>query len=231
MIFSLVHSNNSTYSTDKNTKIIQVDAYDEINIVGSMDVELVAGKEGQITVNAPNNILPSIKAESQNNTLQIYSDQWKNFGMNFQFGSNNSVAVTVPFETLNRIKLTGSGKVKSKDSIVTKKLTTNLAGSGDIFLNVMTDNLESDSTGSGSIYFQGKTNDFRVQVFGSGIIEASELESQNAKVSLSGSGDIRLWAIQSLEANTFGSGSVLYKGNPIVNNIKVSGSGEIKKID
>jgi Putative auto-transporter adhesin, head GIN domain len=219
----------SPHNSDQSIKSVAVEPYDEINIVGSMDVELVTGKEGAIMINAPSNIISNIKVESQNNTLQIYSDQWKYFGFIFQFGNNDRTIVTVPFESLNRIKITGSGKVTSKIPIVSDKLIVNTSGSSDMDLNVLTDDLESNTSGSGNIKIQGKTNNFVAQVFGSGTVSAIELEAQNAKVNTSGSGDIKLWAIQSLKASTFGSGNITYKGNPVANDIKVSGSGEIKK--
>ncbi len=225
------YNTNSYGNTNQITKTINVVSYDEINIVGSMDVDLVAGKEGIITITAPSNILPYIKVESQNNVLQIYSDQWKNFGFNVQFGNNNRTLVTVPFETLTRIKLTGSGKVVSQNPIVSEKLIINCLGSGDVNLAVEANNLESNTSGSGDVKLEGKATNFVSTVFGSGSVEATNLEAQNAKVSISGSGDVKLWVIQSLEANTFGSGSILYKGNPLPNNIKVSGSGEIKKMN
>jgi Putative auto-transporter adhesin, head GIN domain len=228
-ILRSTYSNNSTKVSEQSTQTITVPSYDEINIVGSMDVDLVQGKEGVITVTAPSNTLQYIKVESQNNTLQIYSDQWKYFGFIFQFGNNDRTIVTVPFESLNRIKITGSGKVTSKIPIVSDKLIVNTSGSGDMDLNVLTNDLESNTSGSGNIKLQGKTNNFVAQVFGSGTVSAIELEAQNAKVNTSGSGDIKLWAIQSLKASTFGSGNITYKGNPVANDIKISGSGEIKK--
>jgi hypothetical protein len=230
-IFKSIYSTNAPGNTDSITQKINVNSYDEINITGSMDVDLVPGKEGEVTVTAPSNILPYIKAESQNNVLQIYTDQWQNFGFVVQFGNNNRTLVTVPIETLNRLTLNGSGKVQSNIPIVSDNLIVNLRGSGDMVFAADTKALEANTAGSGNITITGKTNNFNSQVFGSGKIEAIALEAQNVKVSTSGSGDVRLWAVQSLDAATFGSGNISYKGSPIANNIKVSGSGEIKKIE
>jgi Putative auto-transporter adhesin, head GIN domain len=227
--FRSSYSSTAPGNTDSISSKINVDSYDEINITGSMDVDLVSGKEGEITVTAPSNILPYIKVESQNNALQIYTDQWKNFGFYVQFGDSNRTLVTVPIETLNRIKLTGSGKLSSKNPIVTNQLIVNLLGSGDMNINVAVDKLESNTSGSGDIRLGGKASDFLAQVFGSGDILARELEAQNVNAKISGSGDIKLWATQSLNAEIFGSGGILYKGNPVASNVKVSGSGEIKK--
>jgi Putative auto-transporter adhesin, head GIN domain len=229
--FRSSYSNIAPGNTDSVSTKINVDNYDEINITGSMDVELIPGKEGEITVTAPSNILPNIKVESQNKALQIYNDSWKNIGFNIQFGNNNRTLVTVPIETLNRLTLTGSGKVASQGPIVSDRLIVNLRGSGDMAFGVDTKELEANTSGSGNIVILGKANNFNTQVFGSGRVDALELEAQNVKVSTSGSGDVRLWAVQSLEASTFGSGNISYKGNPVANSIKVSGSGEIKKIE
>jgi Putative auto-transporter adhesin, head GIN domain len=230
-IFRTFYSTNAPGNSDQVSKTITVANYDEINVVGSMDVDLVAGKEGEVTVTAPSNIVEYIKVESQNNALQIYSDQWKNFGFIVQFGNNNRTLVTVPYESLNRIKLTGSGKVTSKNPITTDSLIVNSLGSGNIDLDVAAGNLESNTSGSGDITLQGKANNFVADVFGSGSIKAAGLESQNAKASISGSGDINLFAAQSFKAGTFGSGSIYYKGDPKINDVQVTGSGQVKKIE
>jgi hypothetical protein len=216
---------------NRDTKTITVNSYDEINIVGFMDVDLVAGKEGSITIASPSNILPFIKVESQNNTLQIYYDPWRFAGFNFQFGNNNRTLVTVPFESLNRIKLTGSGKVVSNNPIVSDSLIADLNGSGDMTLNTIVSKLVTSTTGSGDMKLQGTADNFSTQVFGSGSVKASDLETQSATVDISGSGDVQLWATQNLIASVFGSGNVFFKGNPVAKEIKVSGSGQIKKVD
>jgi Putative auto-transporter adhesin, head GIN domain len=224
------YSYTSTNKGEK-TKTIKVDRFEEINIVGSMDVELIASEQSDIIITAPSNVLPRIIVESQNNSLQIYSNPWKSFGFNFQFGSNNRTLIKVPFQKLTRIKLTGSGKLVSNSPIVTEDLITNLNGSGDMSINVIADRLESSTSGSGDIKIIGKVNNLKSHIFGSGKIDALGLESQNAKVDISGSGDIKLWAIQNLEAKTFCSGSIYYKGSPVVREIQVSGSGKIKNIE
>lgn len=230
-IFRSLYSTNAPGNNDQITRTVTVADYDEISITGSMDVELVPGPEGQITVTAPSNISQYIKIESQNKALQIYSDQWKNIGFNVQFGNNNRTLVRVPVQTLSRITLTGSGKLDLQNSIVSDKLIVNLLGSGNMNLNVNAGELESNTSGSGNIAIQGKSNNYLAQVFGSGSIDASQMEAQSVNAKITGSGDIRLWAIQSMKAETFGSGNILYKGNPTVNDIRVSGSGEINKIE
>ena len=46
--------------------------YDEIKIGGSFDVELIAGKEGEISLKGEENLLPLIIVEVKDNILSIY---------------------------------------------------------------------------------------------------------------------------------------------------------------
>ena len=63
---------------------------------------------------------------------------------------------------------------------------------------------------------------------GSGDIKAIELVSENAKVNVSGSGDIKVNCTEFIEARVAGSGDIEYKGNPKKVDTKVAGSGTIK---
>ncbi|HQV37276.1 MAG TPA: DUF2807 domain-containing protein, partial [Flavobacterium sp.] len=65
---------------------------------------------------------------------------------------------------------------------------------------------------------------------GSGDIKAFELVSENAKVNVSGSGDIKVNCTEFIEARVAGSGDIEYKGNPKKVDTKVAGSGTIKMI-
>ncbi|WP_431241675.1 GIN domain-containing protein [Flavobacterium sp. P21] len=52
--------------------------YDAIKISGFYDVDLVAGKEGKITIKGEENILAAIIVEVENNALKIYTKKGTN---------------------------------------------------------------------------------------------------------------------------------------------------------
>ena len=60
-------------------------------------------------------------------------------------------------------------------------------------------------------------------------MEASELESKDAEVSIAGSGSVKVWATDKLESSIVGSGDVYYKGRPLVES-KTVGSGSTKPL-
>ena len=82
--------------------------------------------------------------------------------------------------------------------------------------------------GSGEIHLEGKTLTANYEVTGSGTIEAFKMKGNQVKVSISGSGDCELWAVDHLNASISGSGDVLYVGKPLVEK-HISGSGEVER--
>jgi len=97
-------------------------------------------------------------------------------------------------------------------------------------LEIETGKLASKISGSGSIHLSGKTQDFTVSISGSGEINAFDLDAENVAVKISGSGDCRVTASESLDAKISGSGDVYYKGRPQINT-KISGSGSLMSRD
>lgn len=198
--------------------------YDQIEVSGFFDVVLVSGTEGAIIIEGEENIIPHIKVETAGDVLKIYSQ--KNININTKKG----VVLTVPFEKISAVSLSGSGDVRSKNTIVSTNLKAKLSGSGDLNLDVKTTNFEANLSGSGDVVVTGITDNFTSKTSGSGDVDAVDLIAKKANVAISGSGDMKVNCTESLYARVSGSGDIEYKGNPEVKDTKVSGSGEISKI-
>ncbi|MBZ9731255.1 DUF2807 domain-containing protein [Salegentibacter sp. JZCK2] len=197
--------------------------YDEISLVGSMDVELVSGTEGNLTVEAESNLQEYITTEVSGGTLKISVEK----GYNLRPSRNKGIKVTVPFKDLEGVQVTGSGDLWNSDPIKAKKFSTKLTGSGDIKLDLEVENLEGAVTGSGDIELAGKARDFDCKVTGSGDFKAYDLKAENVEATVMGSGDIQISVNKSLKAKVMGSGDIKYKGNPENQDFKTSGSGSI----
>ncbi|MEC7263913.1 MAG: head GIN domain-containing protein [Bacteroidota bacterium] len=203
-----------------------VGEYDGVSLAGWFDVDLVAGKEGEITLDGEANLLEHIVTEVKNGKLVIKTEN----NMNLRPSSwNRGIKITVPVESISSVSLSGSGDIVGKTTIKSNDFSTSIAGSGDISLTVEAVNVDASLAGSGDINLAGKTNDLDVSVSGSGDIKAYELEAENVKANVSGSADIRVTANQSIDARVSGSGDIHYRGNPKKINTKSSGSGDISK--
>ena len=199
--------------------------YDEIKLQGFFDINLVAGKEGEITVLAEENLLPYIKVETDGNVLKIYQEK----GKNLQCSRNNKILVTIPFNKISAVTLSGSGDVNTKNQIKADKFTATLSGSGDVNLDIDANDVEAKLSGSGDVRLKGKSNKLTAKISGSGDISAFDLISNDVDAGISGSGDIRVSCSNDLTARVSGSGDIFYKGDPKSKDTKVSGSGEIKR--
>ena len=199
--------------------------YDEIKLQGYFDVDLVAGKEGEISVQAEENLLPYIKVEVEGNVLKIYQEK----GKNLQVSRGNKILITVPFDKISAVNLSGSGDINTKNQIKTEKITATLSGSGDLNIDVDASEVEAKLSGSGDVRLKGKSDKLVAKISGSGDISASDLMTKDVEAGISGSGDIKVNCTESLNARVSGSGDIFYSGEPKSKDTKVSGSGNIKK--
>ena len=171
------------------------------------------------------NILDYIDVEVVDNVLKIGTEK----GYNFKLSPGKSVHITIPFESINGLVLSGSGDIVSKDVIKTDAFDAKLSGSGDLKLAVDAQKFNMSLSGSGDIVLSGTADDFSSSISGSGDINASDLKSKTVSVSISGSGDTKVSCSESLYARVSGSGDIVYYGNPTKKDTKVNGSGEISK--
>ena len=171
--------------------------YEGIAVSGWFDIDLINGKEGQLTLEGESNILEYIKTEVKDGQLVIKTEK----GVNLKPSDwNSGIRITVPVESVNSISLSGSGDIVGKKTIKTNSLSTAMSGSGDITLSVDTNSLEASMSGSGDISLSGSTLDFKATISGSGDIKAFDLEADNVNATVSGSADIKVTANKMLKA-------------------------------
>jgi len=225
------------------TVVVNTPEYDIVNLVGSMDVHLEKGVEGNISITTDANLQEIVEVKVVNNKLIL-----KIVDGVHNYSTTSGIHITVPFEEISQVHLDGSGDIDSKDIIVCRDFKTSVDGSGDIVLEVKATNVKARIDGSGDLKLQvdaaevragvggsgdiklsGLTDYFKVNVTGSGGVWGFNLESQITDVSITGSGDAKVVAREKLKARVVGSGDIIYKGNPSNNNSSTVGSGDIRQ--
>lgn len=207
------------------TETRSVSDYDQVALLGSMKVELVAGKEGKLKVEAEENLMEYILTEVDGDKLKISVEE----GYSLDTSRNNEIRITVPFESLDAVILTGSGDIYSSDEIKADDFEIKLTGSGNIQLSLTVKNARASITGSGDIELRGSTKDFDCKVTGSGDISAFDFKSETVSATVTGSGDIQVYASEEIKAKIPGSGDIEYKGNPKKEDFRTMGSGDVTK--
>ncbi|WP_029033692.1 head GIN domain-containing protein [Salinimicrobium terrae] len=199
--------------------------YESVALTGSMDVILVKGREGNLKIEAEENLQQHILTEVSGGRLKISVEK----GYSLDPSRNNEITITVPFTDIDGVSLTGSGDIRSSEMITSENFSISITGSGDIKLPLKAKNTSANITGSGDIDLSGSSIDFDCKVTGSGDISAFDFKCENVQAMVTGSGDIQVYASESLEARTPGSGDIEYRGNPKKEDFRTLGSGSISK--
>lgn len=207
------------------TQTRTVSDYESVALTGSMDVILVKGSEGNLKIEAEENLQQHIVTEVSGGRLKISVEK----GYSLNPSRNNDIIITVPFTDIEDVSLTGSGDIRSSDTVTANNFSINITGSGNVKLPLQAKNTSANITGSGDIDLSGSSVDFDCKVTGSGDISAFDFKCQNVSAMVTGSGDIQVYASESLKASTPGSGDIEYRGNPKKEDFRTMGSGSISK--
>lgn len=198
--------------------------YEKIAVGGSFDVTLVDGKEGELTIKIEDNLKEFLITEVKDGTLKI---QWKK---DINIYTKKGVTITIPFKEINAVSLAGSGSITSKKTISSHDLVLKVAGSGDLDLDVKASDLIAKIAGSGDIKINGVTTNMTCKIAGSGDFDGYNLTTRDAEVKIAGSGKVKATINGKITAKIVGSGDVYYKGTGTTENVKVAGSGSVKKM-
>jgi hypothetical protein len=132
---------------------------------------------------------------------------------------------------INAIKVTGSGNVSARGKFSgAEKLDIDIAGSGEVDIEVNTPKVIVDIAGSGNLTLTGETRDAIVNLAGSGNYDGYGLLTENTKIDIAGSGEAFVHADISLDADLVGSGGVSYRGKATVKS-NTLGSGRVKHVE
>jgi hypothetical protein len=183
------------------TETRDVAAFEAVTCDGGYEVQINCQEKQSVAIETDENLLPLIKTEVHNKTLHI--DTKGNL-----FPTNRiRIAVSVPNIT---------------------EFTSNGSTEGDIN-NINNSTLDIGIHGSGKLHLNGKSGTVHINTSGSSKIDAISLISENSDIQINGSGNIQVYATNSLGVQINGSGTVKYKGEPKSVNQQINGSGKIAR--
>ena len=207
------------------TETRSVDRADKIGLSGSFNVEITQGATTAVKIEADDNLLPYIETIEEGGVLHIRPRR------HYSLSSDHNITIYITTPKLEQVHIAGTGSVVGKSKFTEgDKLSLKISGSGDITLDVNTPEITASISGSGDMHLSGETEKQTIKIAGQGDYMAEELKSEDTKLNIAGSGDIRVFADNKLDVSIAGSGTVLYKGSATVKQ-HVAGSGEIRKLE
>ncbi len=196
--------------------------FDAIELEVSANVYIKQADIFEIKIEAQQNILDIIRTKVRGNALVI--DYNEMCVMN-----SRSIDIYISMPELSELNVDGSGDIVSDDVFESDEIYMSVSGSGSIEIEVEAEEVDLKINGSGDILVSGSTLKLYTSTSGSGDIQANRLKADDVKVKISGSGSVKVYAIEYLEAKISGSGSIYYNGNPRIDS-NINGSGRLRKI-
>ena len=206
------------------TKILALEDFNSISVVGSNDVIVKQGDKQEVKVIGHSNIIDKIELKVKNGVwkVQLQKGDYADYQLKYY--------ITLP--EIKAVDLVGSAKVTLSDFNESKNISLKIISSGDIQLNSMNgfDNLKVDITGSGNIKANSEyslIHKIDIKITGSGNFNGGNLKAENCEVNITGSGNASVEVVQKLIAKITGSGNVYYKGQAEIVK-EITGSGVVE---
>ncbi len=179
----------------------QVGDFTVIEAVGSANVVIRQGDESRVQVHADQNLVEFITTEVRNGTLII--------GGEGRVRNYKKFEVHVTLARLDKVKIMGSGDVRSEGTMSGNELEIAIYGSGDVNMQLNHKVLTTNINGSGDVNVSGIAGSLAVTVMGSGDFTASDLRLEKCTLKVMGSGDMKLSGRASaVEIESFASGDI-----------------------
>jgi hypothetical protein len=176
-----------------------VSEFSAVDVGGVFEVEITAGKEYSVLVQADDNLLPYIKTEVNAGVLKI--------GTTERISSKTPLRVIVTAPEIDHLDVSGASKVS-------------LAGAKNSELGI-------DMSGASKLKLEGETSELNIEVSGASSIDAESLQSKTATVDASGASKVAVFVTQRLNSEASGASNIQYSGNPANVEKKTSGASSV----
>lgn len=203
-----------------------VSDFDALDFSGVGEVTITQGDTESLTIQAEDNLMPLIRTQVKDRTLTIGVANQADL---FQFAPTRPIRFNLAVKNLEGIEISGAGHVQSA-SLKSDRFSIKVNGVGSIVLDRLEANeVDSSVSGAGHLEIGGQVVNQAAQLSGLGNYQARNLNSQAARVTLTGAGNATLAAQDNLDVTITGAGAVHYYGNPRISR-HIAGAGIVDRL-
>jgi hypothetical protein len=179
----------------------ELSGFKAIEVSGVFQVEITAGKDYSVEVQADDNILPLIQTRVSGETLEVELEK--------KISTHNDLVVRVTVPNIERIGATGASKVTAS--------------------GIKNDVLSVDTSGASKVTLSGETSRLTIDVSGASNIDAEQLNAVKADVDASGASKVAVNVSSDLHTDASGASRIVYSGEPKMVENRQSGAGSVTK--
>jgi cytoskeletal protein CcmA (bactofilin family) len=215
---------------DANAEKRTVSGYHGVAVSGSIELFLTQDNEESVAINVDDTKqLDKVITEVKNGILHIYLENRNKIKIDWRLNSKK-IRAYVSVKNIDYLSSAGSGSVHIEGKLKVDKLKIDISGSGNIKGDLATKDLTVGLSGSADADFSGNAEKSDFHISGSGNIGTYDFVTEFCKVSISGSGNVKITVNKELSAHTSGSGDIYIKGEGMIRDYTSSGSGKFKRL-
>lgn len=208
---------------------VEGEEFSRINFKSIGEVFLIQGDVCKVEFSGSQDMIEKNKTTVEDGELSITFDAKIRDWSDLKFLGSPKLQYHITLKSLEAINMGGAGNLEA-GHLEGETLFLSHSGLGRMQIDDLHyQELTAELGGLGEVVLKGTVQSQVVDLSGAGSYEAEELESQTAKVGLSGAGSANVWVEGDLDANVSGVGSIRYKGNAAITQSS-SGLGDIKAI-
>jgi hypothetical protein len=181
-----------------------VGEFERVSAVGPQHVRISVGPARSVRASGPHETLAKLEAVVEDGELRIRPKPPYRRDMDWlQF---EPVTFHVALPRLAAASLTGSGDM-TVDRVVGSDFSAAVAGSGGLAIDSLAvDSARFAVAGSGNVTVRGRARDSHISIAGSGDVQARDVTSATASISIVGSGSTALTVNDEARVSIIGSG-------------------------
>lgn len=176
-----------------------VEGFSGVDVSNVFEVEITAGKDFSVEVQADDNLLQYITTEVRGGVLHIETIEG--------IKSKSPLRVIISAPEISSINASGASKI----------VASGVANSA----------LEIDASGASKLKIAGDVIELKIDVSGASTVDADSLKSRVASVDASGASSVSVNVAEKLASHASGASKVSYSGNPSSVEKDVSGASKI----
>jgi hypothetical protein len=206
------------------SETLALEEFDSVLLLGEGHVAISIGPQASAAITADDNLLQYLDARVEGDTLLLeVADP------DVDIDPTTTVEWEIVVPELRSVGLAGAGDIMVPP-ITSDDFQVDLTGAGTVFLPYLdVVDLSVRIAGAGTVTADGRAVNQEIAIPGAGDFMGYGLDSRDADVTLTGTGDATVSVSHHLDVTLTGVGSVFYRGDPEVDSM-VSGIGEVTGI-
>ncbi len=201
----------------------EVSGFGKVRLDGAGRLFITQGEEESLEIEAEDNLMDKLTSDVEDGTLVLgYEEKpWRTTVI-----PTNGITYTLTVKDLTGVTFNGAGDLEMA-ALETSSLDVEINGAGQLSIDELTaENLMVHIAGTSTISVSGQVSTQEVVIDGAGNYKAEDLKTESTSIEINGIGNAIVWAIDTLEINIDGGGTVNYYGTPSVTQ-DINGLGDI----